>query len=382
MIDSSIIGYDGKRAVLNFTGLGNYSRLIIESIADALPNAQLRVYTPRSSNNPRLRPILSHPNVVLSTPTGKVWPHLRSVWRSYGITSQIKGDKIALYHGLSGELPLNITKAGIPTVVTVHDLIFRRHPEYYKPIDRTIYDYKFRRACHDSTRIIAISERTKLDIIKYYGIDPAKIDVIYQGCDPQFLRDVPAEEVAMIKSLYQLPDRYIVSVGTVEERKNQLLAVKALPMLPDDIKLVIVGRKTPYAAAIEAYATSHALSHRIIMLENVPFPHLPALYAGAVVSSYTSRYEGFGIPVIESIGVGTPCVVATGSCLEEAGGPHTPAVDPDSPEALARALLVITEGNTDIAMLRSYIKRFNVADFTHQIIETYQKAITQYGQRQ
>lgn len=382
MIDSIVIGYDGKRAVLNFTGLGNYSRLIIESVADALPSAQLRVYTPRLSNNPRLQPMLSHSNVVLTTPAGSVWPHLRSVWRSYGITSQIKEDKIAIYHGLSGELPLNIAKAGIPTVVTVHDLIFRRHPEYYKPIDRKIYDYKFRRACHDSTRIIAISERTKLDIIEYYGIDPAKIDVIYQGCDPQFIRDVPAEEIEMVRNIYHLPQRYIVSVGTVEERKNQLLAVKALPMLPDDIKLVIVGRKTPYATAIQAYATSHALSHRITMVENAPFSHLPALYAGAVASSYTSRYEGFGIPVIESIGVRTPCVVATGSCLEEAGGPHTPAVDPDSPDALAQALLGIIDGTPHIAQMRSYISRFNATDFTHHIIETYQKAITQYGQRQ
>ncbi len=382
MIDSSVIGYDGKRAVLNFTGLGNYSRLIIESVANALPRARLRVYTPRTSDNPRLRPMLSLPNVTLATPAGKVWQHLRATWRSYGITSQIREDKIAVYHGLSGELPFNIAKAGIPSVVTVHDLIFRRHPEYYKPIDRTIYDYKFRRACHDSTRIIAISERTKLDIIEYYGIDPDKIDVIYQGCDPQFIRDVPSREIEMVRSIYHLPERYIVSVGTVEERKNQLLAAKALRQLPADISLVIVGRKTPYAAAIQAYANSHDISHRVIMIDNAPFTHLPALYAGAVASTYTSRYEGFGIPVIESIGVGTPCVVATGSCLEEAGGPYTPAVDPDSPEALAHALLGIIGGNVDIDKLRSYISRFNAADFTHQIIETYKKAITQYGQRQ
>ncbi|MDE6309589.1 MAG: hypothetical protein K2L81_05280, partial [Muribaculaceae bacterium] len=114
-------------------------------------------------------------------------------------------------------------------------------------------------------------------------------------------------------------------------------------------------------------------------------PPGPRFFVGAwaVASTYTSRYEGFGIPVIESIGVGTPCVVATGSCLEEAGGPHTPAVDPDAPEALAQALNGIIDGTSaDIALLRNYIKRFNATDFTHQIIETYQKAITQYGQRQ
>ncbi len=380
MTPCPVIGYDGKRAVLNFTGLGNYSRLIINSVA-SLPQSQLTVYTPQLNDSPRLKPMLSHPNVELRLPTG-AWSHLRSLWRSFGITKQLKQDKVSLYHGLSGELPLNIAKAGVPTVVTVHDLIFRRHPEYYKPIDRTIYDFKFRRACLQATRVIAISERTKLDIIHYYKIDPAKIDVIYQGCDPQFLRDVPHAEIAEVRAAYGLPERYIVSVGTVERRKNQLLAVKALPQLPADIKLVIVGRQTPYATEIRAYAAASGIADRVIMVEGAPFNRLPALYAGALASTYTSRYEGFGIPVIESIGVGTPCVVATGSCLEEAGGPDTPAVNADDPDALASALLRIINNGVDISSLRGYIKRFNASGFTSQIIETYQKAITQYGQRQ
>lgn len=381
------IGYDGKRAVCNFTGLGNYSRLIVASIADAMPQSELLVYTPRSGDgNPRLRPMLDHPNVSLRLPRGAVWQRMKSAWRSYGITRQLKTDGISLYHGLSGELPLNIRKASIPSVVTVHDLIFRRHPEYYKTIDRRIYDYKFRRACLDATRIIAISERTKADIMEYYHIKPEKIDVIYQGCDPQFLREVPQTQIDAVRSHYNLPDRYIITVGTVESRKNQLLAVKALRELPSDVKLAIVGRRTRYADEIAAYAAATALTDRVIWIEGAPFDRLSALYAGAVASTYTSRYEGFGIPVIESIGVGTPCIVASGSCLEEAGGPTTPVVDPDSPSELAQHLndilhdSVLTKDN--LTQARKYITRFNTATFTQQIIETYQKTINQYGQRQ
>ncbi len=376
------IGYDGKRTVCNFTGLGNYSRLIIESVAQSMPRSRLLVYTPRLDYSPRLSPMLSHRNVSLRLPAQTLlkWP--RQLWRSYGIAQQLRSDGVGLYHGLSGELPLNIRQCRIPSVVTIHDLIFRRHPEYYRPIDRTIYDYKFGRACRDATRIIAISRRTKQDIIEYYGTDPSKIDVIYQGCDPQFTAPVSESDIDTVRRAYKLPQRYIVTVGTVEARKNQLLAVRALSELPADVSLVIVGRQTRYAEQIKAYAQAQGISHRLIWVEGAPFTHLPALYAGAAASTYTSRYEGFGIPVIESIATGTPCVVATGSCLEEAGGASTPAVDPDQPTALARELTRLLDhpDPTIIANARDYIKRFDPRTFTQQIIDTYTKAIDQYAQ--
>lgn len=383
MIDRGLtIGYDGKRAVCNFTGLGNYSRLIIESVAQCVPCSRLMVYTPRLNHSPRLNAMLSHPNVSLCMPTHTplTWP--QQLWRSYGIAQQLRHDGVELYHGLSGELPLNIRQCQIPSVVTVHDLIFRRHPEYYRPIDRAIYNYKFGRACRDATRIIAISERTKQDIIEYYGTDPSKIDVIYQGCDPQFTVPVSDSTIDMVRQTYNLPRRYIVTVGTVEARKNQLLAVRALSELPPDLSLVIVGRHTPYAGQIKAYAQAKGILHRLIWIENAPFSHLPALYAGAAASTYTSRYEGFGIPVIESIAVGTPCVVATGSCLEEAGGASTPAVDPDSPTALASELTRLLDhpDPTIITRGKEYIKRFDPSTFTQQIIDTYTKAIDQYAE--
>lgn len=376
------IGYDGKRAVCNFTGLGNYSRLIIESVAQSMPHSRLMVYTPRLNDSPRLSAMLSHPNVSLRLPAHTTLPWPRQLWRSYGIAPQLRHDGVGLYHGLSGELPLNIRQCRIPAVVTIHDLIFRRHPEYYRPIDRAIYDYKFSRACRDATRIIAISEHTKHDIIEYYGTDPSKIDVIYQGCDPQFSAPVSEDAIDMVRRTYNLPRRYIVTVGTVEARKNQLLAVQALRELPPDVSLVIAGRHTPYAGQIKSYARAKGISHRLIWIEGAPFSHLPALYAGAAASTYTSRYEGFGIPVIESIAVGTPCVVATGSCLEEAGGASTPAVDPDQPTALASELTRLLDhpDPTIITRGREYIKRFDPHTFTQQIIDTYTKAIDQYAQ--
>ena len=154
------IGFDGKRAVSNNTGLGNYSRLLVEVLARKYADHQYTLYTPRMSDNDRLAPLEALPNVDFATPDRALWRPLGALWRSKGMTAQLRRDHVDLYHGLSGELPLDIARSGIPSVVTIHDVIFRRFPECYKPVDRKIYNYKFRRAVEDASRVIAISECT------------------------------------------------------------------------------------------------------------------------------------------------------------------------------------------------------------------------------
>lgn len=378
-----LIGYDGKRAIQNLTGLGNYSRLLLEVLSEHYPGNDYRLYAPRLRENMRMRTLMERANVSVATPQTSVGRALPALWRSRGVTAQLRADGVRLYHGLSGELPVNIDTLPAPSVVTIHDVIFRRFPQCYKPVDRWIYDRKFNFSAHLATRIIAISERTKADVVELYGISPEKIDVVYQGCDPQFLRDVPAEEVTAARRKYHLPDNpYIVTVGTVETRKNQQLALSGLRGLPADFHLVVVGKPTPYADLLRKQAAADGLGSRVHFLENVAFADLPALYAGAFASSYTSRYEGFGIPVIESLGVGTPAVVATGSCLEEAGGPDTPAVNPDDPEgwvAAVRDMIDHPGTRTRIAANgREHIKRFNNSAMARNTMEVYRRAIGQF----
>lgn len=377
-----IIGFDGKRAIENNTGLGNYSRLLVEVLADKYPGNRYILYAPRLKENTRLRRLLEMSDIDIITPTSTKGRLFGSMWRSKGITPCLRRDKVDIYHGLSGELPLNIGEFDGPSVVTIHDVIFRRFPECYNSIDRKIYDYKFGKAAREATRIIAISERTKQDIIEFYDVSPDKIDVIYQGCHSQFHRRPSDEEIEEVKLKYGLDRPYIITVGTVETRKNQLLAVRGVRGLPDEIDLAIVGRRTPYAKSLDKYSATYGSDSRVKYIEHADFADLPALYAGAFCSSYTSRYEGFGIPVIESLSVGTPVVIATGSCLEEAAGPSAPAVDPDDveewinvikeminyPAARERA---VTEG-------MEYVKRFNDDDMATRTMETYLKAIDQY----
>ena len=271
------IGYDAKRAVSNMTGLGNYSRLVIESIAEAYPDSSLYLYTPVRKSNARLKQIEALHNVQFRLPPPSGFKG--SLWRTFGVTNCLRPDEIDIFHGLSNELPLNIDSAHIPTVVTMHDLIYRRLPHGYNPIDRWLYDYKYGASCRNATRIIAISERTKRDIIEYYGVDERKIDVIYQGCDRSFARRIRRDELESVRARLDLPSRYILQVGTVEVRKNLELTVKALSALPSGIQLLAVGRdRKGYRRRVEAIAKETGVFDRVVFRDNITFADLPAVY--------------------------------------------------------------------------------------------------------
>jgi glycosyltransferase involved in cell wall biosynthesis len=367
-----IIGYDAKRIVRNGTGLGNYGRTLVNDIARCGGTVPLilRLYAPDEGREDLRKQVITRDNLTFCYPQRTHLPFGKSLWRSHGIVKDLLRDGVQLYHGLSGELPLGIRKSGIKSIVTIHDLIFLRHPEFYNWIDTKIYAWKFHQTLREADHIIAVSECTKRDIIAYGDFDESRISVIYQSYAPRF--SVP-NHVPVI------PSRYILSVGSIEARKNILLAVKALPYLPDDINLVIVGRHTKYTDEVTAYAKTNRLDHRIRILHGVSDEELPALYAGAEAFVYPSRYEGFGIPIIEAIGSGLPVVACTGSCLEEAGGPDSLYVDPDDAEGMAQAIrqsLKGAEGREQrILRSRDYIRRFEGRDVATQVIDIYRQLL-------
>ena len=379
---SVIIGYDAKRIVRNATGLGNYGRTLVNDIA-GYEGVDLHLYAPDMGREDLRAQVASglnwhfarqhHGSAPLS-PEAHGHPGLHvvpsSLWRTWGIVNDLKRDGIQLYHGLSGELPVGIRKSGIKSVVTIHDLIFLRHPEYYHWLDTKIYAWKFRQAVREADHIIAISECTKRDIMELGGVDERRISVIYQSCAPRF--SLPVSQSVKGR-------RYLLSVGSIEERKNILLAVKALHYLPEDLSLVVVGRHTKYTDAVEAYVRQNGLSDRVQILHGITDEQLPALYAGAEVFVYPSRYEGFGIPVIEAVSCGLPVVACTGSCLEEAGGPDNLYVSPDDEQAMAAAIRRVLRGaegrEERIRRSREYIRRFEGNDVASQVVALYRSLL-------
>jgi glycosyltransferase involved in cell wall biosynthesis len=347
------IGFDAKRAVQNFTGLGNYSRFMLDALSrDGRDECIL--YAPRLRRNAELEPIVSRQNVRLVGPSSTLWRKFASLWRTWGIARQLRSDGLDLFVGLSNELPLSIRRSGVKSLLVVHDLIFLRYPAYYKPIDRLLYTYKYRRSCQQADHIVAISQQTKRDLMAFWGIEEQKISVVYQGCNPVFSEPVSEERLAEIRGKYGLPARFVLSVGSIEDRKNLLLIVKALESLPEEVTLVAIGKHTPYADEVLRYAAAHGLTHRVRLLHGIPFQELPVFYRLASVFVYPSRFEGFGIPILEAIRSRVPVIAATGSCLEEAGGPDCLYVHPDDASALAGSIRQVL---TDPALASRMVER-------------------------
>ena len=156
------IGYEAKRVFKNFTGLGNYSRSVIQTLAEAFPEDSFYLYTPQVTSNNRLDFLKTLKNVFVRTPSTKSF---KAFWRSFGIAKDAQRDGIVLFHGLSHEIPFGLKSKKIKSVVTIHDLIFLIYPQYFKFVDRQIYHIKFSHACKNADTIIAISKQTKQDII-------------------------------------------------------------------------------------------------------------------------------------------------------------------------------------------------------------------------
>lgn len=382
------IGFDAKRAAQNRTGLGNYSRFVIRILSEKFAGNQYHLYTPKPHRMPYLQEIPTLKHLFLHFPPQGKWSRLRSLWRVWGITKDIQKDGIHIFHGLSNELPLNIgtpeqrkMKAGgkgCKYIVTVHDLIFIHTPQYYHWIDRQIYNFKFRRACLCADRVIAVSEYTKQEIMHYYHTPESKIDVVYQGCDPVFSQKIEEGKLQEVKARYQLPDKFVLYVGSIEERKNLMLVAKAMAKLNRRaaIHVVAVGRRTAYVDKIQDFLKAQGIEHLFHFYHQVPYADLPSFYKWASTFAYPSRIEGFGIPLLEAISSGVPAIGCTGSCLEEAGGPNSIYVNPNDAQGMADAILrTCTDEDLRQHMIsegKKYALNFSDEKLSHDLMKVYE----------
>lgn len=341
------IGFDAKRAYHNQTGLGHYSRTLVQSLAVHFPEHQYFMFNPRPS---KLFSFEQFQTVKEVLPSRFLYKKLASMWRSNWVKNDLLTHNIDIYHGLSHEIPLNIHRTKIKSVVTIHDLIHERYPHQYSKIDRRIYTQKFKYACEHADVVIAISEQTKQDIIEFYKTDASKIKVCYQSCNEAFGKQIDDAEKQRVKRLYNLPDAFFLSVGSIIERKNLLGICKAINSIKHqlNIPLVVIGSGGAYKETVQSYIQQNGLNNHIIFLSDnstakasPAFQNasdFPAIYQQAKAMIYPSFFEGFGIPVLEALWSRIPVVTSGISCLPEAGGEGAFYVNPSNPEEIAEQM--------------------------------------------
>ena len=336
------IGYDAKRAFENQTGLGNYSRDLINNYSLSNPKLQILLFAPKIFQNKRLDFLKSRQNVKIVKPKNFFYRFFQSIWRSFGILIDLKREKVDVFHGLSHEIPFGIDKTKIKTVVTIHDLIFLRLPQYFNIFDRLIYYYKIKYACKKSDKIIAISNQTKSDIMELFKIEPKKIEVVYQSCNSVF----KSQTKNIIKKDLGLPKNYILYVSSIEERKNLLSLIKVLKIMKSK-NLVVIGNGKDYKKKCVNYIKNNNLQKRIFFMHNLNLDEIAIAYRNASILVYPSIYEGFGIPILEALYSKIPVITTRGGCFEEAGGTHTKYVDTKNTDEIVSAIKEI-EDNADV----------------------------------
>ena len=372
------IGFDTKRFFLNSTGLGNYSRDLVRGVLEEEMDNDYFLYTTGGEIDLKTKFLKNHSNIKIVTPTG-IYKKMKSYWRSVRLEKQLLKDGVEVFHGLSHEIPRKNKLSKIKYVVTIHDLIFLRFPENYNRIDREIYKKKVEYACTTADKIIAISEQTKRDLMEFLKVPSHKIEVIYQSCAASFHHISDYRYRHLVQKKYNLPENYILYVGTIEKRKNLATLVEAIGKSNTQLPLVAIGKQTDYTKEVMDMIDKYKLGNQVALLQNVSFLDLPSIYQSANLFVYPSLFEGFGIPVLEALYSKTPVIAATGSCLEEAGGPNSIYIDPKNSDELAQQIdRVIENGELQLEMKEKgfeYAQNFNSQKQAKAVLEVYEKLV-------
>lgn len=363
------IAFDGKRFFNNGSGLGNYSRDLVRIMATYFPDNQYFILNNKKSE--RGKEIVELENVsFLETSKGKLS-------RQFKMGKDVQNADCDIFHGLSGELPLKWNEKPIKKIVTIHDLIFLRYPEYYSFFDRKIHFWKFKKAATQADLIIAISEQTKRDIIKFLKVDESKIRVVYQGCHQSFKEKKSADIFNSAKDKFKLPEKFILNVGTIEERKNLLNIVKAIN--GTEIPLVVIGKKTKYFDKVQKFIKKNNLQNQVYFLENVSMEELAAIYQLAEIFVYPSVFEGFGIPVIEALFSGTAVITSNTSSLPEAGGKDSLYINPYHTDDLKSKILFLwnneAERNRRAEKGLEYVQKFKDKNIADELMRVYNEVL-------
>jgi glycosyltransferase involved in cell wall biosynthesis len=335
-----LIGIDASRAAVGErTGTENYSLNLIGHLLALESGHRYRLYFNRQpavglgDATAQLFPVTANLELRVM-PFPRLWTHLRLSWE---MARQPPDVLFVPAH----VLPLVRPRS---SVVTVHDLGYLYYPKAHRFVDRLYLDLSTRYSARVASRVIAVSKATKDDLVRRYGIEPGKITVVYSGCD-EAMR--PVEDKATIekaKARYSVQGDYVLSVGTLQPRKNLRRLLEAYAMVRKQAEkgetpcLVIAGKKGWLYNQVFQHVVRLGLESEVIFPGYVPQGDLPALLSGARLFVFPSLYEGFGLPVLEAMACGTPVLCSNVSSLPEVAGNAAFLVDPLDVESMAEAM--------------------------------------------
>ena len=362
------IGFDAKRLFLNKTGLGNYSRTLVYNLVTYHPENTYFLYSPKVNRNIETEFFFDKENIKIVTPQNGGG----AAWRSRGVLKEIKNDNLDIFHGLSNELPYGISQKGVKSIVTIHDLIYERYPKHYPFFDRLMYRYKTKNCIAQANRVLSISNQTTEDLKEIYKAPENKISLIYQSCNPTYTeKPIPFEPIE---------NDYFLYVGSIIERKNLLSILKAMAKIDaaDRKKLVIVGQGGAYYNRVKKFSEENKLESWLDWRGSMNNVELKSLYENSIALIYPSIFEGFGIPVIESMFAGRPVITSNLSSLKEAGGDAAILVNPFEVSELAAAMKKISNLDFQASLqtkIENHLQKFDPKKLTEELIELYRSML-------
>lgn len=338
------IGLEVTAAVRQGAGIGRYVRELLKALAALDQTNKYRLFYASSSPVPHPLPPLPGNFETRRLPFDDVW--LARLWQRARLPVPVDWitGSLDLYHAPDFSLP----PVRARSVLTVHDLSFARDPQSAAPALRDYLNVVVPRSVRRADHIIAVSQATKSDLVDLYRTAESKITVLYEGVDPIF-KPTPNPAIRDRYSLGSGP--YILSVSTIQPRKNYRRLIQAFAALPTEYSLVIAGGGGWLSEPIYAEAGQPAVRGRVRFVGFVPDADLPALYSEAAAFAYPSLYEGFGLPLLEAMACGTPTLTSNVSCLPEVAGGAAVLVDPLEVDSILAGLHQALAGRERLATL-------------------------------
>ena len=370
------IGFDAKRFFFNHSGLGNYSRMLIESLFKYFPENEYVLYSDRLDTLDH-----AHPDALRIL---KLYVDNRSDgsdlytlvmvdapkwWRTWGMGKRAAQDGVEVFHGLSNELPWDLPTS-VASVCTIHDVIFKEFPAYYPWIDRLIYDFKTKKSIQKASRLIMTSQATQSQVEKYYPNAKGRSVVVYQAVDPAFYGD------GHVQRTRETNAPYFVYQSSFTQRKNHAVLVDAFTLIQHqtDWNLTLIGLNGPTLAAVQLQIEKLGLGNRITCLVDQSRQEMIDCVTGAAGFVYPSLNEGFGIPLAEALAAGLPMAVSNISVFRELTEDLPVYFHPNKADEMAAAMISIT---TAEEQTRQRIKRpslqnkINPQNIASQLMLTY-----------